>query len=101
MITFTHAQSCETPGFYLCSIIICQKLLRSADQWLPHKYIKKQSQLLFIELGFNSNVFLLTSDTVHYTGRSGRALLHCVEDIMQFVVGIRLLNVCTLCCMGS
>jgi len=32
MNPFTHTQGKETPGFYICSIIMCQKLLRGADQ---------------------------------------------------------------------
>jgi hypothetical protein len=57
MNPFTHAHSFETPGFYMCSIVKCHKLLRSADQSLPHKYIvdKKWSLLLFTELGFDND----------------------------------------------
>jgi len=29
MIPFTHAQSFYTPGSYICSIVMCQKLLTS------------------------------------------------------------------------
>jgi hypothetical protein len=39
--------------------------------------------LLFVELGFIINILSMTWDTVPYTGRSGRALLHhSVEDEM-------------------
>jgi len=56
MNPFTHAHSFETPGFYMCSLIMFQKLLRTADQSLPqtHPVNKKQSLLLFTELGFNN-----------------------------------------------
>jgi len=39
MITFTLAHRFETPGFYTCNIIMCQKLLRSADQSFPQRHI--------------------------------------------------------------
>jgi hypothetical protein len=34
MNPFTHAQNFETPGFYMCSIVMCQKLWKSANQSL-------------------------------------------------------------------
>jgi hypothetical protein len=67
---------------------------RNADQSVGHKHSvdKKQSLLLFKELGFNNTRFSVTRDTVQYTGRSSRVLLHqTVEDEMQFAVGITLL----------
>jgi len=38
MNPFTYAHSLESPGFYMCNVIICQKLLRSADLSVPHKH---------------------------------------------------------------
>jgi len=38
MIPFTHAHSFEAPGFDMCSAVMCQKRLTSADHSLPHKH---------------------------------------------------------------
>jgi hypothetical protein len=72
---------------------MCLKLLKSADQSLPHKHNvdKKQSLLLLVELGFD-NKYLMRRDAVQYIGRSGRILLHhSIEDETQFALDIRLM----------
>jgi hypothetical protein len=33
MNPFTHAYSFETFGFYVCNVVMCQKVMRSADQF--------------------------------------------------------------------
>jgi len=35
----THAHSFESHGFYKCNVVMCQKLLTSADQSVGHKHI--------------------------------------------------------------
>jgi len=39
MNPFTHAHSFVSPGFYNCSIVMWQKLMKSADQSVKPKHI--------------------------------------------------------------
>jgi len=39
MNPFTHVHSFEMPCFHMCNIVMCQKLLRSADQSRPNRRI--------------------------------------------------------------
>jgi len=39
MKPFTYAHSFESPDLYKCKLVMCGKLLRSADQPVPHKHI--------------------------------------------------------------
>jgi len=92
MNPFTYAHSFVSPGFYKCSIIMCWKLLRCADQSVGHKYVLlMNSLLLFIELGFSNKHFNGFRPSTMYR-KEYRSLLHqTVEDKTQFAVGIRLL----------
>jgi len=93
MNPFTHAYSFESPGFYKCNVVMCQKLLRSANQSLPHKHtLLTRSSFCCCSQNWGStiNIFSATWDALHYTGRSGRALLHHgIEDKTQFAVGMQ------------
>jgi len=39
MNPLTHAHGFGSPGFYKCNVVMCHKLLRSADQSVPNKHI--------------------------------------------------------------
>jgi len=74
MNPFTHAHSSESPGFYKCNNSMCQKLLRGADQSVPHKHILlTRSSPCCCSQNYCSiiKIFSMTWDTVHNKGRSG------------------------------
>jgi len=79
MNPFTHAHSFETPGFYICSIIMCQKLPRSADQSLPLNTFSWQEFLqLFTELRFDDELLFIEFQGFHGSDvSSSRGLLGC------------------------
>jgi len=68
MNPFTHAHSFKGPGFYKCNTVMCQKLLRSADQAVPHKHILlTRSSLSSCSQNYGSirNIFLMRCSSVY------------------------------------
>jgi len=91
MNMFTHGHNYEVSGFYMC-IVMCQKVVRSADQSLQLNTFCWQeavSALVCKIKVWQKNILSMTWNAVQYAGMSGGALLHNVEDEKLFAVSVR------------